>query len=101
MSELSSIPLSQGELLLRISLVANGYPVDKVSDLLGGSPYEREVEGEKLRAFWRFRVLEREGCDPYEILSRGVREPPISVRIHPAPWLDSKGKRDEGMSNDY
>lgn len=67
MSELSSIPLSQGELLLRISLVANGYSMDKVSDLLGGSPYKREMEGDKLRAFWRFRILESERDDPYKI----------------------------------
>jgi hypothetical protein len=67
MSELSNIPLSQAELLRRISPVANGYSLDKVSDLLGGSPYERKMEGEKLSAFWRFRILEREAGDPYEI----------------------------------
>jgi hypothetical protein len=67
MSELAYIPLSKAELERRISLVAIGDSADKVADLLGGYPYKREMEGEKLRAFWRFRILEREGGDPYEI----------------------------------
>jgi hypothetical protein len=68
MSELVYIPLSEAELARRISLVANGYSLDQASELLGGLPYERKMEEEKLRAFWRFRILEREGLsDPYEI----------------------------------
>jgi hypothetical protein len=67
MSELPSITLSKPELERRISLVATGDSEDRVSDLLGGSPYKRELDAEKLKAFWRFRILEREGGDPYEI----------------------------------
>jgi hypothetical protein len=67
MSELSNIPLSQAELLRRICTVANGYSLNKVSDLLDGFPYESKREGEKLSVFWRFRILERERGDPYEI----------------------------------
>jgi hypothetical protein len=67
MSELPSITLSKLELERRISLVATGDSEDKVADLLGGSPYKRELAAEKLSAFWRFRILERDGSDPYEI----------------------------------
>jgi hypothetical protein len=67
MSELPSISLSQLELERRISLVPAGDSEAKVSDLLGGSSYKRELDGEKLKAFWRFWILEREGGDPYEI----------------------------------
>lgn len=67
MSDLFDIPLSKAELERRINLVATSDSEDEVSDLLGGSPFKRKLEGEKLSAFWRFRILEREGGDPYEI----------------------------------
>lgn len=100
MSELSHIPLSRAELQRRIILAANGDSLEKVSDLLGGPPYKSEVEGKKLRTFWRFYIPENNGLsEPYEIYMGEFVNGQLVFGFILPHGSSAKGEGDTGFGN--